>query len=76
MISPAALTLWTWVAIVVLVVGSLAVFVWFLRDASRLMRSLKDGEDEVPRYAASGRYSGKRSMTSLTNQQVGRTRYP
>ncbi len=29
---------WTWVAIAVLVFGSIAAFIWFLRDAVRLFR--------------------------------------
>lgn len=48
MIAPAVLTFWTGVAIVVLGVGSLAVFVWFLRDARRLMRSLTPREGDTP----------------------------
>lgn len=31
-------TLATWASIVVLIVGSLGVFVWFLRDAVELLR--------------------------------------
>jgi hypothetical protein len=33
--------LYTWVSIVVLVAGSIAVFAWFLRDALRLYRRLE-----------------------------------
>ena len=33
-----ALAWWTWVAIVVLVAGSIAVFVWFARDLLRMAR--------------------------------------
>jgi hypothetical protein len=33
-----ALELWTRIAIAVLIVGSLAVFVWFVRDLLRMMR--------------------------------------
>lgn len=33
-------TLWTWVSVAVLVVGSVAVFAWFLRDARRLFRDV------------------------------------
>jgi hypothetical protein len=33
-----ALEWWTWVAIVVLVVGSIAVFFWFARDLIRMAR--------------------------------------
>ena len=33
-----ALELWTWISIVVLILGSSAVFVWFLRDVLRMGR--------------------------------------
>lgn len=36
---------YTWLAIGVLVVGSLAVFGWFLRDALRLYRRLGRGRE-------------------------------
>lgn len=36
-----AFAAWTWSAIVVLIVGSSGVFVWFLGDAWRMMRALK-----------------------------------
>jgi hypothetical protein len=29
---------WTWIAIAVLIFGSIGAFVWFLRDAVRLFR--------------------------------------
>lgn len=34
--------LFTWLAIVVLIAGSLAVFVWFLRDVRRIVDELGD----------------------------------
>jgi hypothetical protein len=33
-----ALELWTWISIGVLILGSSAVFVWFLRDVLRMRR--------------------------------------
>ena len=33
-----ALELWTWVSIGVLILGSSAVFIWFLRDVLRMGR--------------------------------------
>jgi hypothetical protein len=38
----------TWLAIVILIPGALAIFVWFLRDARRVLRS----DDSSPRDAA------------------------
>lgn len=41
----------TWTAICVLVVGSIAVFIWFLRDAGTVLRPSRDepGDEEVAR---------------------------
>lgn len=39
--STASLGFWTWIAIGVLLIGSVAVFFWFLADAVRLFRSLQ-----------------------------------
>lgn len=36
-----AFAVWTWSAIVILIVGSSGVFVWFLGDAWRMMRALE-----------------------------------
>ena len=33
-----ALELWTWISIAVLMLGSCAVFIWFLRDLLRMAR--------------------------------------
>jgi hypothetical protein len=40
-------TFWTWVAIVVLTFGSIAVFVWFLRDLVRIRREVLEEEREI-----------------------------
>jgi hypothetical protein len=39
-------SLWTWVAIGVLIFGSLAVFAWFLRDLLRIRREILREERE------------------------------
>jgi hypothetical protein len=38
--------LWTWVSIVVLTIGSMAVFLWFLLDLVRVRREVLDEEQE------------------------------
>jgi hypothetical protein len=40
-------TFWTWVAIVVLTFGSIAVFAWFLRDLVRIRREVLEEERAV-----------------------------
>jgi len=40
----------TWAAIVILVLGSLAVFAWFLKDAGKVLRGEGRGPEE-PREA-------------------------
>lgn len=50
----------TWAAIVILVLGSLAVFAWFLKDAGKVLRGEGRGPEE-PReaqdYISSKKYS-------------------
>jgi len=41
-----AWTLWTWVSVVVLVVGSAAVFAWFLRDVRLVFRDMGATHEE------------------------------
>ncbi len=35
-----AWTLWTWISVAVLVVGSAAIFAWFIRDARLVFRDM------------------------------------
>lgn len=51
-------TFWTWVSIAVLTVGSVAVFLWFLRDLVRIRREILEEEREAAREAASERGRG------------------
>jgi hypothetical protein len=38
-IDPSALSFWTWLAVWVLIVGPVAVFVWFLREVRSWFRN-------------------------------------
>lgn len=37
----------TWASIAILVVGSMAVFVWFLKDAGEVLRGNRNGGEET-----------------------------
>ena len=38
----------TWISVVVLVVGSAAIFAWFLRDARLVLRDMNAAHEERP----------------------------
>lgn len=38
--------IWTWLAVLVLGPGAIAVFVLFLRDAGKILRELKDSKPD------------------------------
>lgn len=48
---------WTWIAIAVLMFGSVAAFVWFLRDVARLFQHETNGAGSAG-HDASGPPSG------------------
>jgi hypothetical protein len=43
-----AFDLATWVAAAILVVGSSLVFLWFMRDAGKVLRGSRQEEEETP----------------------------
>lgn len=56
---------WTWLSIGILVLGAPLVFLWFLRDAIRLLAGLgrerEEGEDDVGADGGDGRSGEGRS---------------
>ncbi len=35
-------SIWTWIAIFILGPGAVAIFIWFLRDAKRMLREIDE----------------------------------
>ncbi len=38
--------LWTWISVFILGPGALVIFIWFLRDAKRLIRQIGEREPD------------------------------